>query len=71
MDQVYLLHHTHRVSEDYEDVKLLGVFSSHERAERARERALNLQGFKDTPEGFSIDKYVIDKMEWTTGYRTV
>ncbi|MFT4076067.1 MAG: hypothetical protein QM647_11105 [Asticcacaulis sp.] len=71
MDQVWLLHHTHRVNEDHEDIKLLGVFSSPEQAERARQRAVNLPGFKDTPDGFSIDKYLIDRMGWTTGYRTI
>ncbi|MCR6660710.1 MAG: hypothetical protein NVV72_15690 [Asticcacaulis sp.] len=71
MDQVYLLHHTRRVSEDHEDIKLLGVFSSRELAERAKERALNLPGFKDSPDGFSVDKYIIDRMGWTAGYRTV
>ncbi|CAM3203438.1 DUF7336 domain-containing protein [Asticcacaulis taihuensis] len=71
MDQVYLLHHMHRVSEDHEDIKLLGVFSTRELAERAKERALNLPGFKDSPDGFSVDKYIIDRMGWTAGYRTV
>ena len=71
MDQVYLLHHMHRVSEDHEDIKLLGVFSTSELAERAKERALNLPGFKDSPDGFSVDKYIIDRMGWTAGYRTV
>ena len=70
MDQVYLLHHI-RTIEDHEDVKLLGVFSSRELAERAKERALNLQGFKDSPDGFSVDKYIIDRMGWTAGYRTI
>ena len=70
MDQVYLLHHMHTI-EDHEDIKCLGVFSSHELAERAKERALNLPGFKDSPDGFSIDKYIIDRMGWTAGYRTV
>ncbi|HTM81882.1 DUF7336 domain-containing protein [Asticcacaulis sp.] len=70
MDQVYLLHHI-RTIEDHEDVKLLGVFSSRELAERAKERALNLPGFKDSPDGFSVDKYLVDRMGWTAGYRTV
>ncbi len=71
MDPVYLLHHTHSLEEGHEDVKLLGVFSTQEHAERAKARALNLPGFKDTPDGFSIDKYIIDKMAWTAGYRTI
>ena len=70
MNEVYLLHHMHAI-EDHEDVKLLGVFSSRELAERAKERALNLPGFKDSPDGFSIDKYIIDRMGWTAGYRTI
>jgi len=70
MNEVWLLHHI-RTIEDHEDVKLLGVFSTRELAERAKARALNLPGFKDSPDGFSIDKYIIDRMGWTAGYRTV
>ena len=70
MNEVYLLHHI-RTIEDHEDVKLLGVFSSRDLAERAKERAVNLPGFKDSPDGFSVDKYIIDRMGWTAGYRTI
>lgn len=70
MNEVWLLHHI-RTIEDHEDVKLLGVFSTREMAEWAKARALNLPGFKDSPDGFSIDKYIIDRMGWTAGYRTV
>jgi hypothetical protein len=35
------------------------------------ERALYLQGLKDSPVGFSVDKYIIDRMGWTAGYRTI
>lgn len=70
MNEAYLLHHI-RMIDDHEDIKLLGVFSTRELAERARERALNLPGFKDSPDGFSVDKYIIDRMGWTAGFRTV
>lgn len=46
MNEVYLLHHI-RIIEDHEDIKLLGVFSTRALAERAKERALNLPGFKE------------------------
>ena len=70
--EVFLVHHVH-VHEDgaEEDVKLIGVYSTHENADRAKERAESLPGFRDAPTGFSIDRYHVDEDNWTEGYITV
>jgi len=63
--KVYLLWHEHN-----KDEKLLGVFPSPEAAANAREMYLNLPGFRDVPDGFIIDSYVVGEWHWTEGYVT-
>lgn len=67
MQSVYLLWHT-RKDGDNEDDKLLGVFSSHHRAQAAQEYALTQKGFKQYPDGFCIVCYELDKQEWLEGF---
>jgi hypothetical protein len=68
--EVYLLWHTHDLNQD-EDSKLLGLYSSEQKAVEARERAIALPGFRDAPDGFHIDCYRVDRDEWTEGFITV
>jgi len=69
-DRVYVLHHTHQIKGYEEDVKLLGIFSSEEKAIEAIEKYKQMPGFKETPEGFSLDQYVVNKTEWREGFIT-
>lgn len=48
--------------------KCLGVFSSPEEVEKAKEYALKQKGFKDYPDGFSAVEYEINKQEWLEGF---
>ena len=68
---VFLLHHVHEFEDGSEDVKLIGVYSSLERAEVARQRVVSLPGFREHPEGFHVDRYLVDVDHWTDGYVTV
>ena len=68
---VYLLHHVREVSADEEDAKLIGVYSSRKAAEEAQARSSKLPGFKKYPDGFVIDRYVINCDAWTSGFVTV
>lgn len=70
LTSVYLLWHT-RVDGDDEDDKLLGVFSSQENAEEAKQNALTKAGFKDYPDGFCIDEYTINQQKWLDGFVTI
>ena len=36
--KAFVLHHVHRIDSEEEDVKLIGVYSTRERAEAAQER---------------------------------
>lgn len=66
-----MLQHVHIINDGEEDVKLIGVYSTRERAEQAAARLQTQIGFCDTPEGFSIDEYPIDEDHWTEGYVTI
>jgi hypothetical protein len=67
---VFLLWHVHELPGDEEDEKLIGVYSSLERAEQAQQRAATQRGFRDAPTGFCIDPYAVDEDHWTQGYVT-
>lgn len=64
---VYLLQHE---SENSDEPKLLGVFDSRESAESAIVSYRELPGFREFPEGFSVDKYEVNKKCWTEGFLT-
>jgi homoserine kinase type II len=70
MMNVFLLWHVHDLGEE-EDAKLLGVYSSEQKAEAARQRAVALPGFRECPEGFLVDRYELDQDYWTEGYVTM
>ncbi len=68
---VHLLWHVHKLPHGEEDDKLIGVYSSEEKAEQARVRAIAQPGFRDVPDGFIIDRYTVDEDDWTEGYVTI
>jgi len=65
--EVWLLWHTHTVGEE-DDEKLIGVYSTQQSAELAQRRATQLPGFREVPEGFGIDSYIVDQDRWTKGF---
>ena len=69
--EVFVLQHVHTFDDGKEDVKMIGVYSSHEQAEAAIERPSVKPGFSDAPEGFEIDRYVLNEDCWTEGYVSV
>jgi hypothetical protein len=50
------------------DDKLCGVFSSRARAEAARSRLTEVEGFRTYPADFLIDEYDVDQVQWETGF---
>ena len=53
------------------EVKFIGVCATQEEADRAVERFKRQPGFKDHPDGFSVDRYEVGKDHWTEGFVTV
>ncbi len=66
--KVFVLQHVHSLGNEAEDVKLIGVYSSRENAQAAITRLSRAPGFSETPEGFHIDEYEMDKDHWVEGY---
>lgn len=69
---MYLLYHEYEYGEDneYEEIKLLGIYSSEQEASKAIERYYKLAGFKKYPkEFFIIDDYVVNEdTYWKEGF---
>ena len=67
MKQVYLLCHVREIGRDA-DLKVIGVYGSRHKAERALERTRALPGFAEHPDGFSIDANEVDRDHWSEGF---
>jgi len=76
MEIVYVVQHSYEVGdkgefegEDFDETKMIGVYSSKEKAEKTIDRYKMLPGFKDYPIScFHIDKYEIDQEHWAEGF---
>jgi len=65
---VFVLQHVRRYGDDEENVKFIGVYSSQSAADSAIRRLSIQPGFKDSPDGFAVDEYEIDKDHWCEGF---
>ena len=70
MKYVYVVQHLHSFPDGTEDVKFIGVYSSELEAKNAVNRLRLVSGFSSHPEGFSVDRYEIDKDHWVEGFVT-
>lgn len=64
----FVVQHLREDEDGYDDVKLIGVYSTQELAEAVVERYKKLPGFSEYPEGFCISGYELDKDHWTEGF---
>ena len=73
--KVYILWHIYELHDDYgphDEEKLIGIFSTRERAAEAIESHKDLEGFRDYPvECFEIHEAVVDRSNWNEGFTTV
>jgi hypothetical protein len=67
MQDVYLLWHVDD-RPDKTDSKLLGVFSTEEKARAWQQEASELPGFRDAPERFLVDRQRLDEPLWEDGF---
>lgn len=65
---VFLVHHVRALADGADDVKLIGVYSTLDRAWAAVARLRPQPGFRDAPDGFHVDEYQLDTDHWTEGY---
>jgi hypothetical protein len=72
MDYVYVLQHSYEwehEGEFIEETKMIGVYATHENAERVIEYYIRLPGFNKHPiDCFHIDKYELNQNNWTHGF---
>ena len=68
MEYVYILWHIHKLSNDEDDLKVIGVYSSELKAQKKISEYKLIPGFKDSPEGFEIAAYKIDSDHWIEGF---
>lgn len=67
---VFVLQHVHQWEDGEEDVKMIGVYSTHEEADKAIERMKLLPGFDQAADNFSVGRYQLNVDHWTEGYVT-
>ena len=69
MKTVYFVQHEN-IEDDYiEEPRVIGIYTSEKLAQEAIERARNLSGYEDYPEGFQITKYILDNDQWDFGFK--
>lgn len=68
---VFIVQHEQIIDEDSETYRVIGIYSTKDRADAAVERAKLLPGFREQPENFCISEYVLNEDHWTTGFVTV
>ncbi len=70
MMNVCILWHV-RTIEGVDEEKLISVYSDETAAKAAINRLISKPGFRDCPDGFTMDNYEVGKDHWTEGYITV
>jgi len=69
MKRVFVLFHSYENDDGYDEEKMIGVYSSEEKAKETIEKLKNVEGFCDYPvDCFGIDEYEIDKDHWVGGF---
>lgn len=59
------------IDEEFDDVKLIGVYSDEQAVAAAIARARVREGFRDEPDCFMSSAYTIDEDHWTDGFVTI
>jgi hypothetical protein len=68
MKSVFLLWHTHELSDGQDESKLVGVYTTRRAAKAAQTRAIRLPGFSQHRGGFEITAYELDRDHWVEGF---
>ncbi len=66
--KVYVLQHEHELDDGSSDVKMIGGYGTEQDAVDACKRLSVAPGFRDHPDGFSIDAYELGEDHWSEGY---
>ena len=73
--KLYVLWHIHELTDDtgvHDEEKMIGIYSTEEKAAEAIEAHKDLEGFRDYPvECFEVHETVVDRSNWNEGFTTV
>ncbi|GAA1240978.1 hypothetical protein [Oryzihumus leptocrescens] len=56
------------IDEEFDNVKVIGVYSDEQSVAAAIGRARSREGFRDEPDCFMPDPYTLDQDNWTDGF---
>ncbi len=65
---VYLVQHIRFEDDSDQNVKICGIYSSEEEAQKAIHRFLERPGFMKYPTGFHVTRYEVGEDEWSEGF---
>ena len=69
MSSVYFLYHLEEKQPNgFQGRKLIGVYSTAEKAREAVARIGNKPGFKEHPELWNVQEQPVDRDDWTQGF---
>ncbi len=68
LEKVYFLYYVYEFEDGHDEVRLLGVFSSREKAKIALQNIKKNPDCKKIKNLFSMHQVTIDKLGWTEGY---
>jgi len=73
MTTIYLLRHFDQETDDDDDKeKIIGVYSTEERAMKALERLRDKPGFQERPNHWRIEQIILDKDSfWVDGFARI
>jgi len=70
-EKAYLLQHSYEDDDGCEETKIIGIFSTEEKAKEVAQVYRTIEGFSRYPDCFFIDAYELDKQFWTEGFITI
>lgn len=65
---VFIVHHSRELDDDACETKLIGVYTTEERALHAIDQLREKPGFRDYPADFAVDRYKLDMTHWQDGF---
>jgi hypothetical protein len=68
MTIVFTLYHIYEKPNGEEEIKLIGIYSSMEKANATLQRLKSKPGFVDYPDNFEIFDVKLDRDGWTEGF---
>jgi hypothetical protein len=69
--EVYVVQHVRSDDEYADDAKFIGAYRSEMTANGAVARLKGKSGFSDHPGAFQVQRYELDKVQWTEGFVTI